>query len=32
VKHIVTSAGGEIEARGGSGRGLEIRSVFPGQG
>lgn len=30
VKHIVTSAGGKVEARGGSGRGLEIRCVFPG--
>ncbi len=28
VKHIVTSAGGQIEARGGPGRGLEIRCVF----
>jgi two-component system phosphate regulon sensor histidine kinase PhoR len=29
VKHIVTSAGGTVDARGGRGRGLEIRSVFP---
>jgi two-component system phosphate regulon sensor histidine kinase PhoR len=29
VKHIVTSAGGQIEARGGGGRGLQIRCVFP---
>lgn len=29
VKHIVTSAGGQIEARGGGGRGLAIRCVFP---
>ena len=28
VKHIVTSAGGTIEARGGSGQGLEIRCFF----
>jgi len=30
VKHIVTSAGGEIEARGGLGRGLEIDCTFTG--
>ncbi len=30
VKHIVTSAGGTIEARGGPGEGLEIRCFFPG--
>jgi len=30
VKHVVTQAGGSIEARGGRGRGLEIRCVFPG--
>lgn len=29
VKHIVTSAGGTIEARGGPGDGLEIRCFFP---
>ncbi len=29
VKHVVTSAGGTVEARGGKGRGLEIRCVFP---
>ena len=29
VKHIVTQAGGTVEARGGHGRGLEIRCVFP---
>jgi two-component system phosphate regulon sensor histidine kinase PhoR len=29
VKHIVTSAGGTIEARGGPGKGLEIRCLFP---
>ena len=29
VKHVVTTAGGTIEARGGPGRGLEIRCVFP---
>lgn len=29
VKHIVTSAGGRIEAEGGPGRGLEIRCSFP---
>lgn len=28
VKHIVTSAGGTIEARGGPGEGLEIRCLF----
>lgn len=28
VKHIVTQAGGTVEARGGSGAGLEIRCVF----
>src|SRR6267154_2539004 len=30
VKHIVTSAGGSVEARGGPGRGLEIVCRFPG--
>jgi signal transduction histidine kinase len=29
VKHVVTSAGGTVEARGGPGRGLEIRCFFP---
>ena len=29
VKHIVTSAGGTIEARGGPGEGLEIRCFVP---
>jgi signal transduction histidine kinase len=29
VKHVVTQAGGTVEARGGTGRGLEIRCVFP---
>jgi signal transduction histidine kinase len=29
VKHIVTSAGGTVDARGRRGRGLEIRSLFP---
>ena len=29
VKHVVTSAGGTVEARGGRGRGLEIRCLFP---
>jgi len=29
VKHVVTSAGGTVEARGDRGRGLEIRCVFP---
>ena len=30
VKHVVESAGGRVEARGASGAGLEIRSIFPG--
>ena len=30
VKHIVTSAGGSVEARGGPGKGLEIVCRFPG--
>jgi two-component system, OmpR family, phosphate regulon sensor histidine kinase PhoR len=30
VKHVVTAAGGTVEARGSKGRGLEIRCVFPG--
>ena len=29
VKHIVTQAGGTVEARGGRGAGLEIRCAFP---
>jgi two-component system phosphate regulon sensor histidine kinase PhoR len=29
VKHVVVAAGGEVEARGGRGPGLEIRCVFP---
>jgi two-component system sensor histidine kinase SenX3 len=29
VKHIVTQAGGHVEASGGRGRGLDIRCVFP---
>jgi len=29
VKHVVSSAGGTVEARGGLGEGLEIRCVFP---
>jgi signal transduction histidine kinase len=29
VKHVVAAAGGAVEARGGLGRGLEIRAVFP---
>ena len=29
VKHVVTSAGGSVEAYGGRGRGLEIRCIFP---
>ncbi len=31
VKHVVTQAGGQLEARGGRGAGLEIRCVFPGR-
>jgi two-component system, OmpR family, phosphate regulon sensor histidine kinase PhoR len=30
VKHVVTQAGGTVEARGGRGRGVEIRCLFPG--
>jgi two-component system sensor histidine kinase SenX3 len=30
VKHVVTQAGGRVEARGGRGAGLEIRCIFPG--
>jgi signal transduction histidine kinase len=29
VKHVVTSAGGTVEARGGRGEGIEIRCSFP---
>jgi two-component system, OmpR family, phosphate regulon sensor histidine kinase PhoR len=29
VKHVVVAAGGEVEARGGPGRGLQIRCRFP---
>jgi two-component system phosphate regulon sensor histidine kinase PhoR len=29
VKHVVTQAGGTVEARGGRGRGVEIRCAFP---
>jgi signal transduction histidine kinase len=29
VKHVVTQAGGTVEARGGRGAGLEIRCMFP---
>jgi two-component system, OmpR family, phosphate regulon sensor histidine kinase PhoR len=29
VKHVVASAGGTVEARGGRGRGLEVRCSFP---
>jgi len=29
VKHIVAAAGGEVEASGGLGRGLQIRATFP---
>jgi two-component system sensor histidine kinase SenX3 len=30
VKHVVTQAGGTVEARSGRGTGLEIRCFFPG--
>jgi two-component system, OmpR family, phosphate regulon sensor histidine kinase PhoR len=30
VKHVVEAAGGNVEARGGHGRGLDIRCSFPG--
>ena len=30
VKHVVTSAGGEVEAKSDPGRGLEVRARFPG--
>ena len=29
VKHVAASAGGSVEARGGRGRGLEVRCLFP---
>jgi signal transduction histidine kinase len=29
VKHVVESAGGNVEARGGRGRGLDVRCVLP---
>src|SRR5262249_28290652 len=29
VKHVVSAAGGAVEATGGPGRGLQIRCVFP---
>jgi two-component system phosphate regulon sensor histidine kinase PhoR len=29
VKHVVTAAGGTVEARGARGRGLEVRCIFP---
>ena len=29
VKHVVSAAGGTVEARGGRGEGLEVRCVFP---
>jgi two-component system phosphate regulon sensor histidine kinase PhoR len=30
VKHVIESAGGSVEARGGQGRGLDVRCVLPG--
>jgi two-component system, OmpR family, phosphate regulon sensor histidine kinase PhoR len=30
VKHVVEAAGGNVEARGGQGRGLDVRCVLPG--
>jgi two-component system, OmpR family, phosphate regulon sensor histidine kinase PhoR len=30
VKHVVEAAGGNVEARGGHGRGLDVRCSFPG--
>jgi len=30
VKHVVTQSGGTVEARGGQGRGLEIRCIYQG--
>jgi signal transduction histidine kinase len=30
VKHVITAAGGTLEANGARGRGLEVRCVFPG--
>jgi two-component system phosphate regulon sensor histidine kinase PhoR len=29
VKHVIESAGGDVEARGGQGRGLDVRCVLP---
>jgi signal transduction histidine kinase len=29
VKHVIESAGGSVEARGGQGRGLDVRCVLP---
>jgi two-component system phosphate regulon sensor histidine kinase PhoR len=29
VKHVIESAGGNVEARGGQGRGLDVRCVLP---
>jgi len=29
VKHVVEAAGGNVEARGGQGRGLDVRCVLP---
>ena len=29
VKHVIESAGGNVEARGGQGRGLHVRCVLP---
>jgi len=31
VKHVVTAAGGRVEAQGGRGTGLSVRCVFPGE-
>jgi two-component system phosphate regulon sensor histidine kinase PhoR len=30
VKHVVEAAGGSVEARGGQGRGLDVRCSLPG--
>jgi two-component system phosphate regulon sensor histidine kinase PhoR len=30
VKHVIESAGGNVEARGGQGRGLDVRCLLPG--
>jgi signal transduction histidine kinase len=32
VKHVVETAGGHVEARGASGRGLDVRCAFPADG